>query len=195
MTRDLKNFGSDLTLPSDDSVQFVDNHDLQRTFAHPNIRQGLSFWDPIKAKIGNAFMLAWPYGTPKIMSSYKWPVKMVSDMEDENQWYGPPHEEENNFTIKRVSKNPDGSCSGDWICEHRWKEIYSMVNFRSVVGDAPVAAWWDNGGDQIAFARAGKGFIAINNEANAIDVTVQTTLPPGVYCDVIRGEKKGNDSQ
>ena len=106
-------------LPSEDNVPIVDNHDLQRTLAYPNIRQGLNFRVPRLMKMANAFMLAWPYGTPKVMSSYDWPVKMKGDMEDENVWYGPPHEESNPYVIKRVKKNPDLSCGDGWICEHR----------------------------------------------------------------------------
>lgn len=67
-----------------------------------------------------------------------------------------------------------------------------MVKFRAVVGDAPVTSWWDNDFQAIAFAREGKGFLALNNEDFPINQTLQTTLPAGIYCDVISGEKKGN---
>lgn len=66
-----------------------------------------------------------------------------------------------------------------------------MVKFRSVVGDAPVTAWWDNEENAIAFAREGKGFLAMNNEDTSLDETLQTTLPSGTYCDVISGKKQG----
>lgn len=112
-------------------------------------------------------------------------------MEDENTWYGPPHEESDPYIIKRVTKKDDLSCDGGWICEHRWRQTYNMVKFRQVVGDAPVVSWWDNDYQAIAFGREGKGFLALNNEDYPIDVTIQTSLPSGAYCDVISGSKQG----
>ena len=65
-----------------------------------------------------------------------------------------------------------------------------MIKFCQVVGDAPVAAWWDNDFRAIAFAREGKGFLALDNDS-PLDVTIQATLPSGVYCDLISGKKEG----
>lgn len=66
-----------------------------------------------------------------------------------------------------------------------------MVRFRNVVGVEPVANWWDNGVNQIAFSRGRKGFIAINDDEFALKQRLQTGLPPGVYCDVISGDLEG----
>lgn len=104
-------------IPSGDAIDIIDNHDLHRSWARPNITQGLSFRDPKLAKIGNAFMLAWPYGQPKIMSSYGWPQRFVGG-EDKNTWMGPPHDK--NYNIKKVIINFDGTCGNSWICEHRY---------------------------------------------------------------------------
>jgi len=67
-----------------------------------------------------------------------------------------------------------------------------MVMFRNVAGDEPVTNWWDNGKNQIAFARGNKAFIVINNDDNPINNKLQTGLPGGKYCDVISGSLKGN---
>jgi alpha-amylase len=64
-----------------------------------------------------------------------------------------------------------------------------MVKFRNLVEWEPLANWWDNAGHQIAFSRGNKGFIAINNEDFGMDVTLQTGLPAGQYCDIISGNK------
>lgn len=36
--------------------------------------------------------------------------------------------------------------------------------------------WWDNGSNQIAFCRGGKGFIAINNDNYALQQTLQVYI-------------------
>ena len=40
----------------------------------------------------------------------------------------------------------------------------SVRKFRNVVDGTAVQYWWDNGNNQIAWARGNKGFIAINND-------------------------------
>ena len=67
-----------------------------------------------------------------------------------------------------------------------------MVGFRNAAGFDAVANWWDNGGNQIAFSRGNKAFIAINNEDYGMDFTLQTGLPAGNYCDIISGNKVNN---
>lgn len=53
-------------LPSEDALVFVDNHDNQRE-GDSGI---LTFKTPQKYIMATAFMLAHPYGNPKLMSSY-----------------------------------------------------------------------------------------------------------------------------
>lgn len=48
--------------------------------------------------------------------------------------------------------------------------------------------WWDNGGDQIAFGRGSKAYVAINHEGSSLTRTFQTSLPAGDYCDVQSGK-------
>lgn len=67
-----------------------------------------------------------------------------------------------------------------------------MARFRNVADGQPVRNWWDNNGNQIAFSRGNRAFIAINNEDYAMDVTLQTGLPGGQYCDIISGNKVNN---
>ncbi len=148
-------------LASGDAVVFIDNHDTQR---------GHSAGDPINHtdrdlyELATAFMLAWPYGHPKVMSSYAFA--------DGDQ--GPPD---------------TATCAAGWICEHRWPAISSMVAFRNATGGkGPVEHWWSNGNDQIAFSVAGKGFFALNREETSRMVqTLDTGLPAGRYCDAFTG--------
>lgn len=62
-----------------------------------------------------------------------------------------------------------------------------MIEFSNVVGTVPISNWWSNQNNQIAFARAGRGFIAFNNQAEALNQSLQTSLPAGRYCDIISG--------
>ena len=182
----LRNFGHESGLyHNDDSVTLVDNHDLAR---ERDVDKGMSFKDPRMCKIANAFMLSWPYGIAKVMSSYRWPWKFVNGA-DENNWMGPPHHED--YTTMRVRSDSDGNCLDDWVCEHRWTEVKGMVKFRNVAAHAPVDHWWDNGAHQIAFARKGKAFIAFNNENFPLDHMLQTGMPAGKYYDVISGGENG----
>ena len=104
-------------------------------------------------------------------------------------WVGPPHVSESDWTISDVEV--DGTtqqCLGNWVCEHRWPIIKAMVEWRSAAEGAALRHWWSDGHRQIAFARAGRAFIAINDDAwKSINLPLDTGLPAGVYCDVISG--------
>lgn len=60
------------------------------------------------------------------------------------------------FYLKNLS---DGTCGNEWICEHRWKPIVNMVQFRNEVGNETIENWWDNGYHQIAYSRGNKGIL------------------------------------
>lgn len=153
-----------------DVVVFTDNHDNQR--GHGAGGQPLTHMDGELYDLGNVYMLAWPYGYPRLMSSYAF-----TDTE-----LGPPS----------APVHGDGAmnCYGDdWQCEHRWRSIANMVTFRAYSDGAPVTDWWDNGANQIAFARENAGFVAINRETSGdLHQAFQTTLPAGEYCNIIASE-------
>jgi hypothetical protein len=65
-----------------------------------------------------------------------------------------------------------------------------MALFRSACTDAAVSNLMaDN--NRIAFARDNKGYFALNNGGGNWQLTVQTTLPSGTYCDVYGGALNG----
>jgi len=66
-----------------------------------------------------------------------------------------------------------------------------MIHFRNLAWGTPLQHWWDNGNNQIAFARGNVGFVAFNNEPFDMNVILQTGLPAGIYCDVISGAREG----
>jgi hypothetical protein len=130
--------------------------------------------------MASAFHLAWPYGVPRIMSSFNFT----------NRDQGPPRDAVGNIVAPEF--NADAQCTNGWVCEHRWHDISGMVGFRNVAGSALVGNWWDNGGNQIAFSRFGRAFIAFNGQFGVDLVqTLQTSLPAGTYCDVATGGKVG----
>ncbi|MEU6313954.1 carbohydrate-binding module family 20 domain-containing protein [Streptomyces sp. NPDC047014] len=157
----LKNFGEPWGhMASGSSGVFVDNHDTER------LGDTLSYKDGSAYTLASVFMLAWPYGSPDVHSGYEWTDKDA----------GPP----NGGTVN--------ACYSDgWKCQHAWREISSMVAFRNTARGQGVVNWWDNGGDQIAFGRGSKAYVALNHEGSALTRTFQTSLPAGGYCDVQSG--------
>ncbi|MFB7560286.1 carbohydrate-binding module family 20 domain-containing protein [Streptomyces brevispora] len=158
----LKNFGEGWGfMSSSKAAVFVDNHDTERG------GDTLSYKDGANYTLASVFMLAWPYGSPDVHSGYEWSDKDA----------GPP----NGGTVN--------ACYSDgWKCQHAWREIASMVGFRNTARGEAVTNWWDNGGDQIAFGRGSKAYVAINHEGSSLTRTFQTSLPAGDYCDIQSGK-------
>ncbi|MEM1095016.1 MAG: alpha-amylase family protein [Bacteroidota bacterium] len=166
-------------IPGDEAFVFIDNHDNQRGHgAGGNI---LMHEDGALHTLAMGFMLAYPYGQARVMSSYRF--------EDDAQ--GPPRLPDG--TTKPVHDNGALNCmQGEWVCEHRQPEVAGMVGFRHATHNAPVAAWWTDGDNQIAFAREGRGFVALNRSDATMAQTLTTTLPAGTYCDVTQGGVQGD---
>jgi alpha-amylase len=164
----LNTLASQMRLGSGDAVAFVDNHDTQR-----NGRAKLTYRNGSPYALAEAFMIAYPYGVPQVMSSFTF-----SDPEA-----GPPAA--GNGTTSAVS------CGGGWACEHRWRTTANMVALRNAAAGAPVTDWWSNGSDQIAFGRGGAAYVAFNRGGTALTRTFQTGLASGTYCDVMNGDYTG----
>jgi len=177
----LSNFGEDWGfMSSDNAVVFVDNHDNQR--GHGGGGHIITYKDSSLYDLANVFMLAWPYGYPKVMSSY--------EFDDGNGSQGPP--QNGDGSTQSVAElgcfgHTDSTVRG-WVCEHRWQPIANMVAFRNMTDGLPVENWWDNGNNQIAFSRGDMGFVAINKEGNDLSQTFQTGMDAGTYCDIISGD-------
>ncbi|HEY7885015.1 MAG TPA: alpha amylase C-terminal domain-containing protein, partial [Cellvibrionaceae bacterium] len=148
-------------LPSADALVFIDNHDRERGHGGGG---NLTYKDGTSYNLANVFMLAFPYGYPKVMSGYSF-----SDTDA-----GPPA--------------PGGCDANGWVCQHRWDNIANMVGFRNATIDAwSVDNWWDNNDNAIAFGRGSQGFVLINNQNYRVNQTLQTGLPAGEYCNVLAG--------
>jgi alpha-amylase len=164
----LTNLAGAMRLGSGDAVAFVDNHDTQR-----NGRAKLTYKNGTAYALAEAFMIAWPYGVPQVMSSFSFT----------NADAGPPTA--GNGTTNQVS------CGNGWECEHRWRTTANMVALRNAAAGAGVTNWWSNGSNQIAFGRGSAGYVAFNRSGSALTRTFQTSLPAGTYCDVMAGDLSG----
>jgi alpha-amylase len=155
----------DSPLPSDKSVVFVANHDTERNGST------LTYADGDRYVLAHVFMLAWPYGHPKVLSDYAF-----------SSYDQPPPSDARGHTLDSVCGD------GHWECEHSWPSIAGMVGFHQRVHDQPVLDWFDNGGNLIAFGRGSAGFLVINgDDTPATGRAFHTSLPQGTYCDVLHG--------
>ena len=123
--------------------------------------------------LANAFMLAYDYGTPRLLSDYKY---------DDNAAGAP------GATATAVPDvDFDQACStkdGDWNCQQRWTTTRGMIAFHNYVDGTSVSDWQDDGANNIAFSRGDKGFVAINNSTEDKEAEYATSMPDGEYCDV-----------
>jgi alpha-amylase len=161
----LNNLAGQMRLGSGDAIAFVDNHDTQR-----NGRAKLTYKNGSPYALAEAFMIAYPYGVPQVMSSFTF----------SNPDAGPPSA--GNGTTSAVT------CGSGWACEHRWRTTANMVALRNAATGTGVTNWWSNGSNQIAFGRGGAGYVAFNRSGSALTRTFQTSLPTGTYCDVMNGD-------
>ncbi|QTH72163.1 alpha-amylase [Pseudoalteromonas xiamenensis] len=174
----LSNFGEAWgMMPSYKAVVFVDNHDNQR--GHGGAGNVVTYQDGALYDLANVFMLAYPYGYPKVMSSF--------DYHHDTDAGGPTYP---------VHDGANLNCFGDgWQCEHRHQKISGAVDFRNNTNDVwQISNWWDNGNNQIAFSRGASGFVAINRENGTMQQTLQTGLSVGRYCDVLSGQISADKS-
>jgi alpha-amylase len=165
-------------LTGSDAVVFVDNHDNQRGHG---MSAATTHRDGAVYDLANVFLLGWPYGYPKLMSSYAW--------DGVHDSAGPPHDGDGN-TLPVYAADGRADCGGErWVCEHRRPSAVAMVGFRNrarAVGATEVAHWWSDGAAGLAFAVSRgewvQGFVAINrNSDQPLTERLQTGLPAGRY--------------
>ncbi|KHJ79706.1 hypothetical protein OESDEN_20639, partial [Oesophagostomum dentatum] len=131
-----------------DVLNFIDNHDNQRESYPATHKEGDTY------RMAVAYMLAWNYGYPRVMSSYYF---------SKNDQGPPNYGAGSGFATRSPTFNPDATCnpSSGWVCEHRWPTIREMAKFRStVMGTNVVEVVTED--KRLAFARQGKGFFAVN---------------------------------
>lgn len=171
-------------LPSDRAVSFITNHDTQRGGA-------LTYADGARAELANVFLLAHPYGVPQLLSGFAFDRATSAGNAS-----GPPSDDGGHTNsifaegsnVPSCAAAPSAALPGEWVCEHRHPSVAAMVEFRSVTHGKAVTNAWSNEGAQLAFGREGTGFVAFNLEETALEATLSTDLPAGIYCDVLSGD-------
>jgi alpha-amylase len=112
------------------SIAFIDNHDNQRGHGGggqtiKDIRNQLNAYT-----LANIFMLAWPYGYPNVMSSYRFgngelwrhdqhpeqDITSLANMPVRDDFLGPPHQGDH----KPVLQADDYATAGDWTTRPVW---------------------------------------------------------------------------
>ena len=158
-------------VPSESAIVFIDNHDTERGGADITYRDGPLYM------VANALMFADNYGTPALYSGYAF-----SDRDA-----GPPTEADGTVSPGVCVPEPSPQASytdGDRTCIQDWTGIAGMLEWRSVVGDAPRLPGV-NEGDAYGFEREARGVIAVNPSDVDATIAVPTTMPDGQYCDVV----------
>jgi len=153
-------------LPTNQAIVFVDNHDIQR--GHAGSGDIVNYKDGARYNLAVAFMLAYPYGYPLVMSSYFF----------EGDGQGPP---------ESSPHDEARGCEHDWVCEHRRPAIANMVKFRQAAGGAEVVDWRIVDDTVLSFGRGEKGHIVINIGELPVSLELETDLPAGNYVDIISG--------
>jgi alpha-amylase len=152
-----------LLLDSNKAQVFIDNHDTERNGTAPlTYKSGALYY------LANGFMLAYPFGTPSIVSGYNF---TSADQ-------GPP-------SVHGITANTD--CRQGWTCEDRDIRIANMVGFRNATRGTAVTDWWSNGSTQLAFGRGKAGYVVFNAGSTALLMTFHSSLPAGTYCNLMRG--------
>ncbi len=160
-------------IPSDKAVVFLQNHDTQRDVGSP----GVDYDDGDAYRLANVWMLAQPYGYPKVMSGYAFNRRDL----------GPPSDPNGRTRPVECPERMEDARSGEWVCEHRDRAIEAMVRFRRTVAGTEIEDWWDDGSNTVAFSRGDRGFVALHRGGVPLALDLPTPLPPGRYCDVLTG--------
>ncbi|MFT3942772.1 MAG: pullulanase-type alpha-1,6-glucosidase [Ancrocorticia sp.] len=153
-------------LAHEDAAVFVDNHDTERN------GETLSYKDGRAYQMAQAFTLAWTYGSPSIQSGYAFTSRDIG-----------PVQGEDGMVVSPTKEN-------GWTFTHGQNSIANMVGFRNYVRGTDINnQWTDAGNNAIAFGRGDKGFLALNNNASSLTVSLETELPDGIYYNIYQATK------
>ncbi|WP_238608898.1 pullulanase-associated domain-containing protein [Bifidobacterium animalis] len=154
-------------IESKDANVFVPNWDTARNDGAITYKNGSMY------ALANAFMLAYDYGTSRLLSDYKYDV-------NDNGAPGATETAVPDVDFSQTCSTKDA----DWNCQQRWTTTRGMIAFHNYVHGTAAEHWQDDGANSIAFSCSGKGFVAINNSTESKEAEYSTTMPDGEYCDV-----------
>ncbi|GIH21677.1 alpha-amylase [Rugosimonospora africana] len=162
-------FGSWSLLPSGYSSSFVNNHDTERDGSTLSYKNGATY------NLATEFLLAWGYGTPQVYSGFTFGGTDDSPPADANGYV------------------TGTNCATGWYCTDRLTGVANLVAWHNLAltNNDPVANWYTDGSNLIAFSRGADAWITVNNGSSAATRTFTTGLPDGTYCDIIHGNYSG----
>ncbi|BDA42333.1 Alpha-amylase A [Coccomyxa sp. Obi] len=180
LQHDLQFLGSEYMpcghLASSCALVFVENHDRQSNCHVPDPEVpciSLTYQDGELYKTAVAFTLAYPYGSPQVLSSY---------------YYG----RHGDGAPRKPVHGGDGALNcGDgitWVCQHRWPQVANMVQWRKVAGHEAISHWYlSDDHKQVQFSRGNAAMMFINvGDTEFHGRLYNTQLPAGVYCNVLK---------
>ncbi|MGZ3717006.1 MAG: alpha-amylase [Bdellovibrionota bacterium] len=151
---------------TDDAVVFVENHDLER---RPGSETLLSLHvDPVLNRLGQIFLLTWPYGYPAVFSGYTFT----------NNDAGPP------LDSRGLIAGPGSACAAPFTCAHRALWLRNLVGFRNATDGVFAATNVFANGPVIAFGRGALGHVVISVDSRARSLELPTQMAPGHYCNI-----------
>ena len=155
-------------IPSKDANVFVTNWDTAR-----NPGQAITYKDGALYALANAFLLAYDYGTPRLLSDYRFTDRDA----------GAPGATDTSVPAVDF----DEACAvagGAWNCQQRWTPTRGMIAFHNYVDGTKVERLQEPDPSLLAFSRGDRGFVAFNNGTKEATHEFDTTMPDGEYCDV-----------
>ena len=158
-------------VPSDHAIVFVDNHDTERGESQITYRDGDTY------AMANVLMLADDYGTPVVYSGYAYTDRDMGAPTTAGGTIEP-------VTCAEGARGPQDFADGERTCVHAWDAVAPMVKFRIAVGDAARMPGVTVA-DAYGFEREGKGAVAVNQGTDEVALTLSTSMPDGIYCDVL----------
>lgn len=166
LSEDLSGFA-----PSDRAISFVANHDTER-----NGRTLSPSSNPELFQLASYYLLAGDYGTPMLFSGYYFL--------DFNQ--GPITDGAGLVLEASCVRDPEiGSRSpGEYLCQHREESILAMVSWRNQTRGLETTDYFVQG-KLTGWGKGDLGFFLLNADNDPRTASVQTSLKPGSYCNLL----------
>ena len=174
---------SQTTVSEEHSVVFVENHDTERDWKG-NKWYALSRLGGMAYKNAVAYSILYPWGIPIVHSGYNFQFK---DVDKQDPFTAPVNGTGYNLPVGTIT---DNMCPPAWSCQHRWSEVFPLVNIRNHIGLSSSAFLRSSGTNPknpmaIYWGVFGKAFVFIGTTSSSKNVSIATGLPPGTYCNAV----------
>lgn len=151
-------------LESQNAISFVSNHDTERNGSAVAPQSS-----PAEFELATIFMLASDYGTPMLYSGYSY---LEYDQ-------APP--------LGPSGLVLDANCDDRtvWLCIHRNDEVRQMISWRDKTRSLELSNFTHKE-SYSAWSKGDRGFFAVNAANVPLKVSLGTSLPTGLYCNILK---------